>query len=96
MNAAVQRKPRREVRVQTDFFVTLLVKSEGEESMQAAFAENISDHGLRIRTRSGLDPGQRVYVFSTNTGVKFGVCRVVWGNRLERDQGVEAGLEILR
>jgi len=58
LNPVGQRKPRRDMRVQTNLPVTLIVKSEGAESMQAAFAANISVRGLRISTRSGLDPGQ--------------------------------------
>ena len=95
VNEVAQRRPRRAVRVEMDLVVTLLVKSEDVERMQAGFAANISDRGLRIRTRSGLDPGQWVYVFSPGTGLKFGACRVVWTQTIEQGSYVESGLEVL-
>lgn len=95
MNAVVQRKTRRAARVQTNLAVTLLVKREGKEKMQAGFATNISDHGIGIRTQTDLDAGQQIHAFTTSTGLQFGACRVVWSNKVKQGQGVEAGLEIL-
>lgn len=91
-----QRRPRRAARVQTNLALTLIVETEGEERAQAALAEDISDHGLKIRTEPGLVAGQRVYAFSRDIGTQFGTCRIVWTQVVEQGKLVEAGLEVLK
>lgn len=91
-----QRRPRRDARVHKNLALTLIVKSEGEERSQAAFASDISDHGLRIQTAPGLVSGQQVYIFSRERGTQFGACRIVWTRTIEQGRNVEAGLEVLR
>lgn len=96
MVGALGRKPRREARVQTNFPVTLLVKSEVEDKVQPVIATNVSEHGLQIRTHFGLVPGLLVYAFSRGRGTQFGACRVVWVRALLPARGIQAGLEVLR
>lgn len=96
VNVAPRRRPRRDVRVQTNLPVTLLVKLEGEKRVHAALAVDVSAQGLKVQTAAGLSSRQTVYVFSRNAKSQFGPCRVVWTRTGEPGQHVEAGLEFLK
>jgi len=74
----------------------IVVDSEGEESGEAsAQTQDLSLHGLGIRTGASLKTGQLVDI-RANEGLGEAVrARVVWVGDPQSDKQYEAGLEFL-
>lgn len=75
--------------------IALVVDSERSEITGQAFAVDLSQLGVRIRTQARLEIGQRVTVIPRE-GKAFAVpsC-VVWVNAQASEEGPEAGLAFL-
>ena len=86
--------PRRFERMPGAMPVTLLVGTQGEKIEQIACTVDFSRHGLRIQTKSQLNPGQNLDVLGS-FGKGLIPSRVVWFKGHGSEQAGEAGLEFL-
>jgi hypothetical protein len=75
--------------------VTLVVRSNGNESEHQSCVVETSERGLRLRLHTPLTPGQIVLVMSGEES-KYSVRgRVVWAHKPVAGQEGEAGLQLL-
>ena len=73
--------------------VTLLLKDQGREFERSASTVDLSESGLRVRTRAELSEGQIVYVLVGGGYSRLGYCRVVWVRETDHIRRNEAGLQ---
>ena len=86
---------RRSERIRGIFPMPLRLKPGGEDCEHLGFTVNISQDGIRIRTRLGLTAGQALDVVAGGAGRLQANCRVVWVCPTGYEQAWEAGLEFL-
>jgi Tfp pilus assembly protein PilZ len=86
---------RRSERVVTSLPVKLLTDANGQRLEYSAHTLDISEGGVGIRTDAPLMPGQKVAIILECEHVPPLRSRVVWVNRRETGQEIDAGLEFL-
>ena len=83
-------------RIPVSIPVTLVIESEGKKVGHPAHMIDVSEQGLRLKTRVPLAPEQTVEVVPTE-GPSYGVCaRVMWVGVPQASQEVAAGLNFLQ
>ncbi|MBI1983984.1 MAG: PilZ domain-containing protein [Acidobacteria bacterium] len=82
-------------RVPTNTPVTLLVDPEGQKLRHRARLLDISESGMRLKTRAELAKGQLVEVFSEHGLQEAERTRVVWVSDAGSEQAYVVGLEFL-
>ena len=76
--------------------VTLVIESEGKKVGHPAYMMDVSEQGLRLKTRVPLAPEQTIEI-EPNEGPGYAVWgRVIWVGVPQASQEVEAGLEFLQ
>ena len=90
-----QNKPRKVERVPKRIPISLVVKTDGKESMRSGATLDISAAGLRIQTIRPLYQGQAVYLLPTKGEASSGYYRVVWVRQTTESTPPEAGLQVL-
>jgi hypothetical protein len=84
---------RRSERINASIPITLLVDADGKKTSHDAFTVDLSQLGVRIRSKIVLAPGQAVDVIP-NEGPRYAVpSRVIWVGQAGVDS--QAGLEFL-
>jgi Tfp pilus assembly protein PilZ len=86
---------RRSERIVTSFPVKLLTDVNGQRRQHSAHTLDISKGGVRVRTDAALEPGRTVTIILESEHVFPLRGRVVWVNRCETEQEIEAGQEFL-
>ena len=96
MPQATPAERRRSRRVAVNKQIAVVVDSDREGILRDVFALDLSELGIRIRSKINLLPGQLVTVIpSAGNNHQAVPSRVVWVSR-RSDQSVEAGLAFLQ
>lgn len=68
---------------------------ENAERLSGATLD-LSDHGLRVATKTNLRRGELICVLLNDIGLCFKCCRVIWTRSLPDSQISQAGLKVLK